>query len=415
VKEAAKFGVNIKGPIEVDFGFIMERMRRLRAKISPNDSAKRFADILGVDVLIGEAKFTGKNTIQVGDKTIKFSKACIAAGGRPAVPPIPGLAEVGFLTNTNIFNLTELPKRLIVIGAGPIGAELAQCFQRFGSQVTILARSGHILGREDPDAVEIVQKQFDEDGIRTLVNVKFIGAETRENNEKVIKIERGGKSEEIVGDEILVSTGRKANVEALNLEAAGVQYDRYGIKVNDYLQTSNSHIYAVGDVCTLYKFTHMADWMARLVIRNALFFNSGRFSSLIIPWATYTDPEIAHVGLYEVDIKERLGGCVTFKKHLSENDRAILESAEEGFVKIHVKEGTDQILGATIVAKRAGDMISEITLAMNGGVGLSKIAAAIHPYPTQADAIRALGDEYNRTRLTPTVKIIFRKLMAARR
>jgi len=231
----------------------------------------------------------------------------------------------------------------------------------------------------------------------------------------VIKIERGGKSEEIVGDEILVSTGRKANVEALNLEAAGVQYDRYGIKVNDYLQTSNSHIYAVGDVCTLYKFTHMADWMARLVIRNALFFNSGRFSSLIIPWATYTDPEIAHVGLYEADIKERLGGCVTFKKHLSENDRAILESAEEGFVKIHVKEGTDQILGATIVAKRAGDMISEITLAMNGGVGLSKIAAVIHPYPTQADAIRALGDEYNRTRLTPTVKIIFRKLMAARR
>ncbi len=417
VRNAAEFGVKINGDVSVDFGFVMERMRRLRASIAPVDSAQRYSAKLGVDVFIGKGTFTGKNTIEVNGQTLNFAKAVVATGGTAAVPNIPGLQQVPYLTNASIFNLTDLPARLGVIGAGPIGLELAQAFQRFGSQVTVFSRSDKILPKEDPDAAKIVENSLRRDGVTFAYNVNYKGVESRGRKPPVTMVLENGSGERTLEfDALLVAAGRKPAVKGLGLEDAGVEYDeRMGVAVNDRLQTTNPNIYAVGDVASKYQFTHMADFGARLVIRNALFFGRDNFSNLLIPWATYTDPEVAHVGLYEKDLQERNIAFATFTREFSDVDRGIVDGETEGFVKIHVKKGTDQILGATIVGSHAGDMISEITVAMQSGMGLGKLANVIHPYPTAAEAIRQCGDAYNRGRLTPTVKGIFNRLMAFKR
>ena len=417
VRNAAAFGVKVDGVISVDFGLVMERMRRLRARIAPNDSAKRFTEKLGVDVFLGKGKFTGRNTIEVNGQTLTFSKAVVATGGTAAIPNIPGLNQAPYLTNATIFNLTQLPARLGVIGAGPIGLEMAQAFQRFGSQVTVFSRSDKILEKEDPEAARIVETSLRRDGVTLAFHSNYKRVESRDGKAPIKIVLEDGKGErELEFDGLLIATGRKPSVKGLGLEAAGVSYDeRMGVKVNDGLQTSNPDVYAVGDVASIYQFTHMADFMARLVIRNALFFGRDKFSNFLIPWATYTDPEVAHVGLYEKDLQEKSIEFATFTRKFSDVDRTILEGETEGFVKIHVKKGTDQILGATIVGSHAGDMISEITVAMQSGMGLGKLASVIHPYPTAAEAIRQCGDAYNRARLTPTVKGIFHRLMALKR
>ena len=417
VKNASQFGVKIKGDVSVDFAFVMERMRRLRADIAPVDSAERYSKQLGVDLFIGKGVFTGKNTIEVNGKTLSFAKAVVATGGTAAIPNIPGLKQVPYLTNATIFNLTELPARLGVIGAGPIGLELAQAFQRFGSQVTVFSRSDKILPKEDPEAAKIVENALRRDGVTFAYNVNYKGVESRSGKPPVTMVLENGNGERTLEfDALLVATGRKPTVAGLGLEDAGVEYDqRMGVKVNDRLQTTNPDVYAVGDVASKYQFTHMADFGARLVIRNALFFGRDNFSKLVIPWATYTQPEVAHVGLYERDLQERNTAFATFRREFSDVDRGIVDGETEGFVKIHVKKGTDQILGATIVGSHAGDMISEITVVMQSGMGLGKLANVIHPYPTAAEAIRQCGDAYNRARLTPTVKGIFHRLMAFKR
>ena len=417
VRNAAEFGVNISGEISVDFGFIMERMRRLRASIAPVDSAQRYSEKLGVDVFMGKGKFTSKNTIEVNGQTLNFAKAVVATGGTAAVPNIPGLKEAPYLTNASIFNLTKLPARLGVIGAGPIGLELAQAFQRFGSRVTVFSRSDKILPKEDPDAAKIVEASLRRDGVTLAYNVNYKGVESRAGEPPVtMVIEDDAGERTLEFDALLVATGRKPTVRGLGLTDAGVEYDeRMGVKVNDQMQTTNPNVYAVGDVASKYQFTHMSDFGARLVIRNALFFGRDKFSNFIIPWATYTEPEVAHVGLYEKDLEEQNIAFATFTREFSDVDRGIVDGETEGFVKIHVKKGTDQILGATIVGSHAGDMISEITVAMQAGMGLGKLASVIHPYPTAAEAIRQCGDAYNRSRLTPTVKGIFNRLMAFKR
>ncbi|MFC1814732.1 FAD-containing oxidoreductase [Thermodesulfobacteriota bacterium] len=417
VRNASAFGVKINGDVSVDFDFVMERMRRLRAGIAPADSAKRYTEQLGVDVFIGKGTFTGKNTIEVNGKTLTFAKAVIATGGTAVIPNIPGLQEAPYLTNATIFNLTKLPLRLGVIGAGPIGLELAQAFQRFGSQVTVFSRSDKILPREDPDATKIIERSLRQDGVTFAFHANFKRVESRNGKPPVtIVLEDGTGERSLEFDALLVATGRKPAVRGFGLESAGVSYDeRMGVTINDRAQTTNPDVYAVGDVASKYQFTHTADFMARLVIRNALFFGRDKFSSLLIPWATYTDPEVAHVGLYENDLQERKIEFATFRRDFSDVDRSIVDGETEGYVKIHVKKGTDQILGATIVGSHAGDMISEITVAMQSGMGLGKLANVIHPYPTVAEAIRQCGDAYNRARLTPTVKAIFFRLMAFKR
>jgi pyruvate/2-oxoglutarate dehydrogenase complex dihydrolipoamide dehydrogenase (E3) component/uncharacterized membrane protein YdjX (TVP38/TMEM64 family) len=416
IRDASRFGLKVPGAAEVDFPAVMERMRRLRAGISHHDSAQRFRD-LGVDVFLGEARFTGPDTVEVGGKPLRFKKAVIATGGRAVRPSVPGLAEAGYLTNETVFSLTARPARLLVMGGGPIGCEFAQAFQRLGSRVTLLHKYDRIMNKEDADAAELIQKTFRKEGIGLLLNAKPLQV-ARTDTGKLVQYESDGQKGEIEVDEILIGAGRAPNVEGLNLEAAGVKYEAgkgRGVIVNDKLQTTNPNIFAAGDICLPYQFTHLADFAARIVIQNALFFGRKKLSALTIPWATYTDPEVAHVGLNEAEAEKKGIPVTTFIKPLSEVDRAIVDGEEEGFVKIHVKKGTDKILGATIVARHAGEMISEITAAMVGNMGLGTLAAVIHPYPTQAEAIRQAGDLYNRTKLTPRVKKMFSRFLAWRR
>jgi pyruvate/2-oxoglutarate dehydrogenase complex dihydrolipoamide dehydrogenase (E3) component len=410
----ADFGLRLTTPVEVDFPAVMERMRRLRSGISHHDSVERFHG-LGVDVYLGEAQFTGPDSISVGGKTLRFSKAAITTGARAIELPIAGLREAGYLTNETVFSLTDLPKRLAVIGCGPVGSELAQAFRRLGSQVCIFQGPDHLLHREDADAAAILQKAFLNEGIEIMFKTRPTKVALTSEG-KLISYERGGQTESLVVDEILLGVGRAPNVEGLNLEAARVHYDRNnGVSVNDFLQTTNPRIYAAGDICLKYKFTHTADATARILIQNALFMGRKKLSALTIPWCTYTDPEIAHVGLYENDAMERGIPVDTFAKSFKEVDRAIVDGEEEGFVKVHVKRGTDKILGATIVARHAGEMISEISLAMVGGLGLKTVANVIHPYPTRAEAIKQVADQYNRTRLTPFVKTLMTSWLAVSR
>ena len=402
VREADAFGVRISGSINVNFSAVMERLRRIRAGISPNDSATRFRS-LGVDVFLGSGRFVARDAIEIAGRRLRFRKAIIATGARASAPPIPGLSDAGYLTNETVFSLTELPKRLAVIGAGPIGCELAQALARFGAEVTLLESQHQILSKEDPEAAALVERSIRRDGIAIHCGCK-IARVLRNEREKVVALQCGSEETSLRVDEILVGTGRTPNVEGLGFEAAGVGYGPNGVIVDDRLRTTNPRIFAAGDICSRFQFTHAADAMARIAIQNALFLGRVRVSALTIPWSTYTDPEIAHVGLYESEARNQGIPIRTFVQNFADVDRAVLDGETDGLVKIHVREGTDRMLGATIVARHAGEMISEVTLAMVGGLGLKDLARTIHPYPTQAEAIKKIGDAYNRTRLTPFVK-----------
>lgn len=411
IRDAGEFGIHASESATVDFPVMMERMRRLRADMSHHDSAARFRD-LGIDVFLGSGKFVGNDEIEVAGQRLKYKKALIATGARAAELPIPGLSEVEHLTNESLFSLTELPERLLVVGGGPIGTEMAQSFARFGSQVTQIEMAPHILAREEEDAAQIVQQAMVRDGVNFVFNATAKRVEQR-GSDKVIVVEQDGVEREHVGDALLIGIGRSPNVNGLGLEAVGIEFDeRAGVQVNDRLQTTNKKVFAAGDVASKYKFTHAADFMARIVIQNALFPSRAKASRLVVPWATYTSPEVAHVGIYPQEAEQQGIAIDTFTQDLADNDRAILEGETEGFVRVHTKKGTDQILGATIVATNAGDMIGEITLAMTHGLGLKKIGSTIHPYPTQAESIRKLGDQYSRTRFTPFVQKLFNRWLA---
>jgi len=406
-RAAGELGLGVPAERLPDFGAAMERMRRIRARISHEDSAARYRDEFGVDVYLGQARFTGSGAIDVEGTELRFKKAVIATGARATAPPVEGLAEAGYLTNETVFELTERPKRLAVIGAGPIGCELAQSFQRLGSRVTLLEMAPQILVREDPDAAEIVQRALARDGVELALGASIRKVE-RKGDEKVLHVSLGERDEQIVVDEILVGVGRAPNVEGLGLESVGVEFDpRRGVKVDDRLRTTHEHIFAAGDVCMDWKFTHAADAAAKIVVQNALFLGRKKLSSLVMPWCTYTDPEVAHVGLYERDARERGIEVDTYQVPIAKANRAVTDGEEEGLVKVHVRKGKDEIVGATIVAAHAGEMISEITVAMTQGVGLGALTNVIHPYPTQAEAIKAAAGLYTRTRLTPRVKRLF--------
>ena len=403
VRDAEELGVLTSGDSQVDFGAVMDRMRRIRADISQHDSVQRFSS-LGIDVFLGEGRFVGKDCISVGDARLRFRKALIATGGRAAAPPIPGLEDVEYLTNESVFSLTELPPRLGVIGAGPIGCELAQSFARFGSKVTLVEALHGVLPKEEVDAGEIVRASLEKDG----VDVLCCGKEMRVARDGAgVRMTLGSHDHtyDVTVDRLLVAVGRAPNVESLDLGAAGVRVHDKGVEVNDRLQTTNPRIFAAGDVCSPYQFTHAADFMARIVIQNALFMGRAKASALTIPWCTYTSPEVAHVGLDP----EQAGEVEfdTWTQPLSGIDRAMLEGETDGYVRAYTKPGTDKLLGATVVAANAGDMIGHFSFAMTHGLGLKALGATIHPYPTQAEAIRKLGDQFNRTRLTPRIKTLF--------
>jgi len=388
--------------VVVDFPRVMERMRERRMTIAANDSAARLHRA-GVEVFFGDARFADQRHVVVGDARLRFNRAVIATGGRPAAPPVPGLEHVAFLTNETIFSLTQLPRRLLVVGAGPIGCELAQAFARFGSKVTVLDLSARVLPREDADAAAIVQRQLESDGVGCELGVKLQHVEQGPGGKRIGVSRDGGEISWHEGDEILVAAGRAPNIEGLDLTAAGVIAEPRGIVVDDRSRTSNARVFASGDVCSAFKFTHVADATSRIVIQNALFFGRRKVSALVIPWVTYTDPEVAHVGLSQAEAGQLAGRVQTITIPLSEIDRAIVDDRTDGFVRIHHERG--RLLGCTIVAAHAGDMIGEASYAITMRGTLSSLSATVHPYPTVGEAFRKAGDAYRRQAVTPRLRV----------
>ncbi len=407
IRDAGHFGIRVPDGVKVNFAGTMERMRKLRAELASNDSARRFS-AMGIDVYLGQARFTDKDTLEVAGSTLQFKKAVIATGARAVIPAIPGLDQIDYLTNETIFSLTELPKKFGVVGTGPIGCEMAQTFARLGSEVLLIQTKNGILPREDRDAARCIRVALERDGVVLKDGAHNLRVEPAKDGKIRMLVESQDDGLDEVVDQFLVAVGRTPNVEGLGLDAADVKYSGQGVVVNDNLRTTNRNIFAAGDVCSSCRFTHAADFQARIVINNALFMGRSRSSQLTIPWCTYTDPEIAHVGLHKDQAYEKGIETDTYTQELRDIDRCILDDETDGFVRVHVRKGTDRIVGATIVATNAGDMISEITMAMKHGIGLKKISMTIHPYPTQAEAIRKVGDQYSRSRLTPRVRLLMK-------
>jgi pyruvate/2-oxoglutarate dehydrogenase complex dihydrolipoamide dehydrogenase (E3) component len=397
-------GPAVSGP--GDFAVAMDRMRRIRAEISDVDSAHRFAG-LGVDVFFGHARFDSDSSVLVDGRTrLQFRRAILATGARAAVPPIPGLDGVDYLTNETVFDLDVLPPRLIVLGAGPIGCEMAQAFARFGSEVVLLDMEERVLVREEPDAAAVVQAALERDGVEFLGGAKVTRVERLGTGAAAVVFEKDGREDGVEGDVLLVALGRTPNLD-LDLEAAGIDHDRRGVTTDDRLATSNRQVFAVGDVASPFQFTHAADAQARLAVRNALFVGRQKASDLVIPWATYTSPELARVGMSPAEAKGAGVAIDTVTVALDDVDRARLDGATDGFVRIHVREGSDEIVGATIVAPHAGDLIAQVAQAMTLGIGLDKLSGVVFPYPTTAEALRKAADARRRERLTPRTRRLF--------
>jgi len=403
-RAAAAFGART-GDVAPDFGAAMRRLRGLRAALAPTDSAERFCG-LGVDVFFGSARFVAADAVEVDGRRLDFRRAVIATGARAAGLPVPGLADAGFLTNESVFTLTTPPARLVVIGAGPIGCELAQAFARLGVAVTMVSLDPRLVPRDDADASGVLAARFEHEGIRTALGVRLVRVERRGDAHAVL-FDRGRGVEEAVGDQLLLAVGRAPNVEDLDLEQAGIRREPAGVVVDDRLRTTNPRVYAAGDVCSAYKFTHAADAMARIVVQNALFLGRRKASALVIPWCTYTDPEIAHVGITADDAAACGAEVVTLTQPFAEVDRARLDGATDGFARVHVAARSGKILGATLVARHAGETIGEVALAMTHGLGIGALGATVHPYPTQAEALRKLADAWRRRALTPLARRVF--------
>jgi len=403
MRNADHYGAQVPVEVRVDFPAAMQRMRRIRARISRVDSVRRLsAD--GVDVFLGDAHFTGRDSLSVDGTALRFRKALVATGARPDTPSIPGLTGAGYLTNENVFDLTELPRSLLVIGGGPLGCELAQAFCRFGARTTIVQDLPLFLPKEERDAAQLLSDAFTRDGIEVRLNTSAVRVRV-EDGLKLVDLVSDDYQSTVTVDAILTGTGRIPNIEHLDLDAAGVDADpAAGPRIDDHLQTSNPRIYAAGDVCLEHKFTHTAAASACMAVHNALSPGRLRLSALTIPWCTYTDPEIAHVGLYVREARDRDIPVKTFTVPMHDVHRAIADGEEAGFVKIHVREGTDRILGATIVARHAGEMINEITLAIVAKIGLRTLARVIHAYPTQAEAIKKAADACVDSLRRPTSK-----------
>ncbi|MCB0322332.1 MAG: mercuric reductase [Bdellovibrionales bacterium] len=418
VDTGAQFGVHTPSPT-VHFAETMEHLRRVRLELSVDDSVARFTR-LGVDVFLGNARFIDKGRITVAETVLTFRRAIIATGTRPAVPSIPGLADAEYLTNETVFSLTEQPKQLAIIGAGPIGCELAQAFARLGTDVCLFETEHGVLPKDDRDAAAIVRDALVRDGVQLYCcgrNLRVLpghgGLPWR------IEADSHGLRASFDTERILVATGRVPNIDELNLAAVGVEYASHGILVDDFLQTTSSGIFAAGDVCMKERFTHAADFSARIAVQNALFalgpIGRKRASSLVIPRATYTTPELAQIGPTAEELTEKGTKFTTFTKPMAEVHRARLDGTVEGFVRVHTAQGSDRILGATLVADQAGELVSTLSLAMTAKIGLKKLAGGIAPYPTHTEVIRQMGDLYNRSRLTERAQMVLRLLLAIHR
>ncbi|MEM6289948.1 MAG: FAD-dependent oxidoreductase [Myxococcota bacterium] len=396
-RQASRWGVDV-GEVKVDFARVMHRLRETRAEIAHDDSIDTAAG-RGVDVIAGEAKFIGPGAVRVGDATINFKRALIATGGRPHVPDIPGLGEHDPLTTESVFELTERPQRLLVIGGGPAGCELSQAMQRLGCAVTVVQRGDRLLPRNDPDASAVLLEVLRGEGIDVLLEATV---ERIEDHCAHIVTTDGART--VPFDRILLAAGRVPNVENLGLQAAGVQAEPDGIVVDDRLRTSNRRIYAAGDVVAgMPNSTHAAWAGAEYAALNAFFPAFLAAKRRVIPWATYTDPEVAHVGSTLDQLRARDVQVDTLTVPVAENDRAHIEGQRVGFARVYLKKGTDTILGGTIVGPAAGELIVELAGAMTQGLGLYKLTKTVRPYPTRSEVVRDLAYAYGTGRITPTV------------
>lgn len=383
VKNSARFGIHTQPP-EIEFAKAMGHVRQVIKNIEPHDSPERFRG-LGVEVIFGEGQFIDDQTFEVNGKKLTARAFVISTGSRPAIPPIEGLKEAEFFTNEQVFSITELPKSLAIIGAGPIGCELGQSFSRLGSDVTMISSRENILAKEDPEAALVVEQQFELEGIKILRQARAEKVEVVDGKKRLT-----AAGHQITVDEILVSAGRTPNVESLNLEAAGVEVGKQGIKVNRKLQTTNKKIYACGDVIGGYQFTHVAGYEAVVVLTNALFFPFSKADYRVIPWATFTDPELARVGMTEEQARKRYGkGIYVLKQPFAGVDRAQAEGSTLGFAKI-ITLGNGQILGAHLVGPSAGELIHEVVLAMSKKLPVSALTG-IHIYPTLSEVNSKTG------------------------
>ena len=410
VRRSPEFGLTLRGGVEVDFGAVIERLERLGARLAARNSAAHLRE-KGVEVFFGHGRFADRAHVEVEGRLLHFSRAVVATGSRPLIPPLQGLADVPFLTTDSLYSLRERPRRLAIIGAGPAGCEMAQVFARFGSEVTVFEKEERCLTLEDADAVEIVQRALEQDHVAFRFSTQEIRFERVEGGVAVHSHSAGRWFVDHC-DRLLLTAGRAPRIEGLNLDAAGVRCDELGIIVDSLLRTTNSHIFAAGDVCSQFHYTHAADALARMVIANALFMAADRVDKLLVPRCTYTEPEIAHVGLSEKDAEA--AHLETLKLSFDDLDRAILDSGEAGLLKIH-HDHRGGIRGATIVAANAGELISEIVLAMNHGVKLGALASDIHPYPTQAEIIKRAADLYRSRLLTPSILRLLKRFLAWRR
>lgn len=398
--------LGFEGTAEVDFAAVMERMRRIRAGIGPHDSAARLKRD-GIDVFLGDAAFTGPDTLEVNGTTLRFARCCIATGARASVPPIPGIDAVEPLTNEGLFSLTEQPRRLVVVGAGVIGCEMAQAFARLGTRVSLIDGSERVLSREEPDASALVAAQLVADGVQLHLGTSVDRFE-RAGDERIAVL---GDGTRVAGDTVLIAVGRRPNLD-LELEKANVRFGRHGIEVDDFLRTSNPAIYAAGDVIGQAQFTHAADHQARIVITNALFFGRSRVSKLVIPRVTYTHPEVAAVGL-SADEAAKDPALTAWTVELSETDRGRTDG-DVGYCRVWADAG-GRIHGASIVGEGAGELLAPLTLAMTHGLGLKHLASTIHPYPTRSEVVFKVASAWNKTRMKPWMATLLRKLLAWRR
>jgi pyruvate/2-oxoglutarate dehydrogenase complex dihydrolipoamide dehydrogenase (E3) component len=376
---------------QVDFAAVMEYVRARRADLAHHDSAERLTS-LGVHVFLAQASFTGPTRVAADGRELRFRRAVVATGSRPTIPSIPGLSGLPYLTSENVFDLRAQPRSLLVIGGGPIGCELGQAFALLGTAVTLVESEPRLLPREDRDAAAIVTRRLTADGVRVRTG-EVVG------------------TQDLQTDAVLVAVGRSPNIEGLNLDAAGIVHSERGVTVDDRLRTANHRIFAAGDICSSYQFTHAADAMARIVIQNALFHGRRRASALVIPWATYTFPEVAHVGA-PPDEASRLG-AETLTVPLGEVDRAVIDAASDGFLRIHHRGG--RVIAATLVAQHASELIGQIASLVRRGGSVAEFSGDIFPYPTVADVLRKAGDAYRRTQLTPRIRSLLGKYFAVTR
>lgn len=376
-----------------DLQLLMARIRSVQGRLARHHCLERLCE-LGVHVRFGESRFDSARSVAIGGDSLRFDHALVATGARPAPLAIEGVDDTAFLTSDSIFGLKDLPERLAVVGGGPLGCELAQAFCRLGSAVTIIQDEAKFLPREERDAAQLLAESMSHDGVEILLNTS-VTAIRREGNLTHLGTVSNEVRGLVIADKVLVSVGRLANVEGLGLDAAGVELaDDRGIRVDDFLRTSNRHVYAAGDVCMSHKFTHVAESTGRMAVDNILRHARRRHTELTIPWCTYCDPEIAHVGLQVWEARAHSIPVKTFTVMMQDVDRAVTDGQDRGFVKLHIREGSDTIIGATIVASRASEMINELCVAIGSGIGLRKLASIVHTYPTQSDAIRLAAMDF---------------------